>query len=124
MVLFPQHPVLMLLFKQKLCHTLTTWLGSVCFFLLSFSSSCLFSSSLSVLWLFKFACCPQVPEISSIVHQPPCFGVVFSLCWFIGGLFLCLAPFLWGKDSVWSASSLLSVCCDDLLFVFQFCKAV
>jgi hypothetical protein len=44
------------------------------------------------------------------------------LHWFFGGLFLCLAPFLWGKVSGLSASPLLSVCCDTLLIVFQFCK--
>jgi hypothetical protein len=43
--------------------------------------------------------CPQVLENSSVAHQPSCFGVGFLLCWFTWGLFLCLAPFLWGKFS-------------------------
>jgi hypothetical protein len=75
------------------------------------------------LWQFKFACCPQFQEISTVVHQLSCFGVGFLLCLFTGSLFLCLAPFLWDKVSDPSASSLLSVCCDFLLFVFQFCRA-
>jgi hypothetical protein len=40
---------------------------------------------------------------------------------FTGGLFLCLAPFLWGKVSDPLAGPLLSVCCDGLLF-FNFAK--
>jgi hypothetical protein len=38
------------------------------------------------------------------------------------GLFLCLAPFLWGKVNDLSASPLLSACCEGLLIVFQFCS--
>jgi hypothetical protein len=68
--------------------------------------------------------CPQVPEISSVAHQLSCFRVEFSLCWFTGGLLLCLAPFLWFKVSDLSVGSLLSACCDGLLIVFQFCSAV
>jgi hypothetical protein len=67
---------------------------------------------------------PQVPEISSVVHQLPCFEVGFSLCWFTRGLFLCLSPFLWGKVRDPSASFLLSVCYAGLLIVFQFCSVV
>jgi hypothetical protein len=59
-------------------------------------------------------------EISSVAHQLSCFGVGFLLCLFTRGLFLCLTPFLWGKVSDLSAGPLLSVCCDGLLFVFQF----
>jgi hypothetical protein len=64
--------------------------------------------------------CPQVLEISSVDHQSFSFGVGFSLCWFTGGLFLCLTSFLWGKVSDPSASSLLSECCDGLLIFFNF----
>jgi hypothetical protein len=64
------------------------------------------------------------PGISSVVHQPSCFGVEFSPCWFTGGLFLCLAPFIWVKVRDPSASSLLSTCYDGLLIVFQFCSVV
>jgi hypothetical protein len=75
------------------------------------------------LWQFKFECCPQVPE-SALLPQLSCFGVVFSLCLITGGLFLCLTPFLWVNVSDPSAGPLLSMCCDDLLFVLQFCRAV
>jgi hypothetical protein len=40
--------------------------------------------------------------ISSVAHQLSFFGVGFSLCWFIGSLFLCLAPFL--GQAQWSVS--------------------
>jgi uncharacterized protein YjeT (DUF2065 family) len=75
-------------------------------------------------WQFEFVYCPQVLENSSSAHQLFCFGVEFSLCWFIEGLFLCLAPFLWGKVRDLSASSLLSVCYDGLLIVFQYCSII
>jgi hypothetical protein len=123
LVLLFQHPVLVLVFKQKLCGSLARWLGTV-FFLLSFSGSCLVSSSLSEVWLFKFVCCPQVPEISSVAHQLSCFGVGFLLCWFTGGLFLSLAPFLLGQGQCSISWPLLSVCCGGLLIVFQFCSAI
>jgi hypothetical protein len=122
-VLLLQHPVLVLVFKQRLCLTLTRWLGSLAsFFFLLFSSSCLVSSSLIEVWQFEFIYCPQVLENSSVSHQLSCFGVGFLLCWFTGDLFLCLAPFLWGKVRDPSTSSLLSACCDGLLIVFQFCS--
>jgi hypothetical protein len=38
-------------------------------------------------------------------------------------LFLCLAPFLWGKVIDLSAGPLLSACGDGLLIIFQFCSA-
>jgi hypothetical protein len=69
------------------------------FFLLCFSSSCFVIFSLSEVCQFKFACCPRVLEISSVVHQLSCFGVGFLLCLLTGGLFLCLTSFLWGKVS-------------------------
>jgi hypothetical protein len=62
--------------------------------------------------------------ISSVVHQLFCFGVGFLVCWFTWGLFLCLPPFLWGKANDLSTSPLLSVGCDGLLIVFQFCSVV
>jgi hypothetical protein len=33
---------------------------------------------------FRFECCPLVQEISSAVHDLPCFGGGFSLCLFTG----------------------------------------
>jgi hypothetical protein len=126
LVLLLQHPVLVLIFKQKLCHSLSWWLDSVffLFFLLFFSNSCFISSSLSVLWQFKFVCCFLAPEFNFVAYQLSCFGVGFSLCWFTGGLFLYLTPFPWSKVSDPSASPLLSVCCDGLLIVFHFCSVV
>jgi hypothetical protein len=98
-------------------------MGSV-FLFLSFSSSCLVSSSSNEVWQLEPACCPQVQEISSVVHKLSCFGVGFSLCLFTGSLFLCLAGFLWSKVSDPSASPLLSAYCDGLLFVYQFCGSI
>jgi hypothetical protein len=51
-VLHLQHPVLVLVFKQKLCLSLTKWLERLAsFFFPSFNSSCLVSSSLNEVWL-------------------------------------------------------------------------
>jgi hypothetical protein len=74
-------------------------------------------------WQFKFACYPQVQDISSIIHQLSCFGGGFLLCLFTGDLFICFAPFLWDKVNDLSATPLLSVCCDGSLFVLQFFRA-
>jgi hypothetical protein len=94
LVLLLQHPAPVLVFKQRLCLiSLGDWQISPVF-LLSFSGSCLVSSSLNEVWQFEFVCCPQVPEISSVALQTSCFGVGFLLCWLTGGLFLCLSPFL------------------------------
>jgi hypothetical protein len=41
-----------------------------------------------------------------------------------GGLFLCLAPFFWGKVSDPLAGPLLSACCDGLLIIFQFFSVI
>jgi hypothetical protein len=125
-VLLLQHPVLVLIFKQSLCLSLTRWFESLASFFssLCFSCSCLVSSSFSEVWHFEFVYCPQVPENSSAAHQQSCFGVGFLLFWFIGSLFFCLAPFLWGKVRDMSASSLMSACYDGLLIVFQFCSVV
>jgi hypothetical protein len=62
--------------------------------------------------------------ISSVFHHLSYFGLGFSLSLITGGLFLCLASFLWGKVSDPSAGPLLSVCCDGLLIIFQFCSVV
>jgi hypothetical protein len=99
-------------------------LTSFFFFFLSFSSSCLVSSSFSEVWQFEFPYCPQVPENSSVAHQPFCFVAGCLLCWFIGGSLPCLTPFLWGKVGVPSAGSLLSACYDGLLIAFQFFRAI
>jgi hypothetical protein len=46
------------------------------------------------------------------------------MCWFTGGFFLCLSLFLWGKVHDPSTGHLLSVCCDGLLIIFQFCSVI
>jgi hypothetical protein len=53
--------------------------------------------------------CPQVPEISSVVHQQSCF---------------CLVLFFWGKVSDPLAGSLLSACYAALLIICQFCNVI
>jgi hypothetical protein len=125
-VLLFHHPVLVLAFKQRLYLSLARWFLSITsvFFLLSFSGSCLVSSFLSEVRQFEFVHCPQVLENSSVAHQPSCFGVRFSLCWFIGGLFLRFTSFLLDKVRDSSAGSLLSACYDGLLIGFQFCSIV
>jgi hypothetical protein len=75
-------------------------------------------------WQFKFARCPQFLEISSAVHQQFCLGVGFSLCLFTGVCFFALPIFSGEKISDLSDGTLPSVCFDDLLFVFQFCRAL
>jgi hypothetical protein len=90
-----------LVFKQSLCVSLTRWLERCTIFFPVFQWCC---SSLSEVWQFEFVYFPQVLENSSVAHWPSCFGVGFLLCWFTGGLFLCLITFLWGKVSDASAS--------------------
>jgi hypothetical protein len=86
--------------------------------------SCLSAAPLSQLLPQWGEGCLQVPEISSVANWLSFFGVGFLLCWFIGGLFLCLVPFFWGQVRDLSASSLLSVYYAGLLTVFQFCSIV
>jgi hypothetical protein len=88
----------------------------------------LVNSSPSEVEQFKFGCCPLVQEISSVVHYLPCFGSGFSLCLFtgvyaLGAYFSALPPFS-GPGSVFHQPPLLSMCYDDALFVFQFCRAI
>jgi hypothetical protein len=71
---------------------------------LSFSYSCLVSSSPSEVGQFNFECCPLV-QISSAIHYLPCFGGGLSLCLFmessaLGVKFFAPPPFLWGRFSV------------------------
>jgi hypothetical protein len=72
----------------------------------SFSGSCLVNSSLSAVWLFMFACYPQVQEIRSVTHQ-------LSLCLFTGDLFLCLSPF----SGAMSVIHQLAPCCQFVVMV-------
>jgi hypothetical protein len=52
--------------------------------MLSFSCSCLVSSSSSEVGHFSFECCPLVQEINSMIHYLPCFGGGLLLCLFTG----------------------------------------
>jgi hypothetical protein len=113
-VLLLQHSALVLVFKQKLCLSLTEWLGWLSSFFPVFQWQLL-----SQLPQWGVACL-QVPKISSVVHQPSFFWVGFSLCWFTGGLFLYLNPFLWGKVRDLSAGSLLSACYAVCWLFFNF----
>jgi hypothetical protein len=69
------------------------------FLFLSFSS-CLVSSSLSGVWQLEYVYCPQVPEISSVAHQPYWFWVRFLLWWFTGGLFFASPPFSGARSEI------------------------
>jgi hypothetical protein len=110
-VLSLQHPVLCwYLNRSSVLISPDGWGDSSFFFFLSFYSSCLVSSSLSEVWQFEFVYFPQVLENSSVAHQPSCFGVGFSLCWFIGGSFLCLIPFLWGHQPAPCCQHVMLVC--------------
>jgi hypothetical protein len=110
-VLFFQHVVLVLVFKQKLCLSLIRWLGRLTrFFSLSFSGSCLVSSSLSevglvlrfwrsALWLTNYpalelgfhcvgllgacfsASCPLSGARSEIPQLAFCCQCVMLVCW-------------------------------------------
>jgi hypothetical protein len=57
--------------------------------------------------------CPQVIEMCSVAHQLSCFGVGFSLCWFIGGLFFVLPTF----SGVESEIHQLALCCQHVILV-------
>jgi hypothetical protein len=62
-------------------------------FLLSFSGSCLVSYFLSEVWQFMFACCPQVQEISSVVHQLSDWQLAFCNACLLGTCFFTSPPF-------------------------------
>jgi hypothetical protein len=96
-----QHTVLVLVFKQKLCHSLTRFLGSV-FFLLYFSSSCLVSSSLSEVWQFKFVCCPLFPRSTLSLTSCPALEMGFC-CAGLLGFFSLPCPLSLGQGQ-WSVS--------------------
>jgi hypothetical protein len=106
-----------LVFKQKFCSCFIWGRLASFFSVFHWQLFCQFLPQWGV-------ACPQVPDISSVAPQPSCFGVGFSLCLFIVGLFLCLASFLWGKVRDLSVSSLLSACYAGLLVVFQFCNII
>jgi hypothetical protein len=64
LVLLLQHPILVLVFKQKFCHSLARWLGSVYFFSSVFQRHLLGHLLPLWVWQFKFFCCSQVLELA------------------------------------------------------------
>jgi hypothetical protein len=120
LVLLLQHPILVLVFKQKLCCHLAKWLGGGFFFLflLSFRGSCLVSGcgSLSLYVVLRFF---------NQLWSPP---VVLLWSWVFTvlgywGLASLPRPLSLGQGQ-WSISQPLAVCFDGLLIIFQFCCVV
>jgi hypothetical protein len=114
-VLLLQHPVLVLVFKQKLCLSLTRWLPVF---------SCLsVAATWSVLPSVRF-------DFSSgsgdQLCGPPALLLcswVFSVLVYWGLVSLPHAPSL-GQGQSSAISSLLSACYGGLLVVFQFCNII
>jgi hypothetical protein len=104
-VLILHYPVLVLVYKQKLCCSLARWLacGSCFFFFICLSVAVDCSAS------------PTVRCGSSAVYYLSCFGVGLSLCLFTMGLCLCLTPFPWDKGKVSDPSA--SCCCQHIVIV-------
>jgi hypothetical protein len=98
LVLFLHHPALVLVFKQNLCLSLTRWLwrlASSVFFLLSFSSSCLVSSSLSEMWfVLRF----QRSALWPTNH--PALELGFLCVDLLGACFFALTPFSGAKSEI------------------------
>jgi hypothetical protein len=115
LVLLLQHPVLVLVFKQKLCLSLTRWLPVF---------SCLsVAATWSVLPSVRF-------DFSSgsgdQLCGPPALLLcswVFSVLVYWGLVSLPHAPSL-GQGQSSAISSLLSACYGGLLVVFQFCNII
>jgi hypothetical protein len=121
LVLLLQHPILVLVFKQKLCHSLARWLGSVCFFFpFCLSEAAAWSAppsvgcgSLSLYVVLRFwnQLCrsPAVLLWSWVFTVFDYWGLVSLAC-----------PFSLGQ-SQWSISWPPAV---SVLIVFQFCTVI
>jgi hypothetical protein len=118
-VLLLQHPALVLVFKQKLCLSLTRWLGRLAsIFSLSFSGRWLVSSSLSEVWLILrfqrsalwFTSCPAL-ELGFL-----CVGL-------LGACFFAAPPFSGARSEIYQ----LAPCCQCVMLVcwlfFNFVKS-
>jgi hypothetical protein len=139
-VLLLQHPILVVVFKQKLCLSLASdWLvGSVFFFfqweLLGYLLRMCGSLSLHVFQfaeLFDFECCSLAQEVNFVVIYLPCFRqwLITHLLWPF-----CLSSCLFTEVGVEISSLILppspmgfqcfcSLCCVlvfSLLFIVQF----
>jgi hypothetical protein len=126
--LFLQHTILVLVFKQKLCHILTRWLGSIsflfCFFFFCLSEAAAWSAppsvgsgslSLYVVLRFQNQLCspPSVLLWSWVFTALDYWGLVSLPC-----------PLSLGQGQWSDSPPLLSTCCDGLLIIFQFCSVV
>jgi hypothetical protein len=91
------------------------WLVFSFFVVLSFSSSCLFSSSLSEVWQFKPACCPQSGSEDQLCIPPAVllWSWIFAVL-FYWGLVSLSCPISLGQGQ-WSVSQLL--CCQHIVMV-------
>jgi hypothetical protein len=109
LVLLFQHPVLVLLFKQKLCLSLARWLGRLpSFFSLSFSSSCLVSSSLSQVWfVLRFWRSAAWP----ISH--PALDLGFCCVGLLGACFFASCPFSGAQSEIYQPAP----CCQCVMLV-------
>jgi hypothetical protein len=107
-VLLLQHPVLVVVFKQKLCLSLTRWLGTLASFFLSFSGSCIVSSFLSEVWLIlrfrRSALWPtSCPALELGFH---CFGL-------LGAYFFASHPFSGARSEIHQPA----LCCQRIVVV-------
>jgi hypothetical protein len=111
-VLLLQHPVLVFVFKQKLCLSLTRWLGrlaSFFFFSLSFSSSCLVSSSLSEVWLvLRFWRSALWPTSHPALELGSCCVGLFGACYFASH------PFSGSSSEICQ----LALCCQHVMLAY------
>jgi hypothetical protein len=73
-------------------------------------------------------CCPLVQEIISVTYYLSCFGGGLLLCLFTGisklGVYFFAPPPFSGAGSVFHLLPSLSMLDYNMLFVFQFCRAV
>jgi hypothetical protein len=93
LVLLLQHPVLVLVFKWKLCLSLARW-----FWCLASFSSVFQWQLLSQLLPQWGVACPQIPEISPLANQPSCLSVKCLSSRFGAGAWQCRSPLVF---SVW-----------------------
>jgi hypothetical protein len=87
MLLF-QHPVLVLVFKQRLSLSLVRWLGNLASF-----SSVFQWQLLSQLLPQRRVACPQVLVISSVAHQHPALELGFCCVGLLGASYFAMPPF-------------------------------
>jgi hypothetical protein len=105
LVLLLQNPLLVLVFKQRICLSLTKWLGSLANFF-----SVLQLQLLSLLLPQWGVACSQVPKISSVAYQLSCWSADCLLSRIGAGVWWCRSPpvsqcnmarrsFVWARGS-------------------------